>query len=306
MGRRKKNKQKGQNRADPKFTRGRWSEGRQNVTVNTQGLGMPDRYETTLRYCVNFQLSGTATGASKVFNLNSLFDPDRSGTGGQPQNYDQIAAFYGTYWVPQCKWKVELVNANATVTDVAVLVSDDASTVDYADMIMQPRSWSRMLTLSEGGGARAIHRGTTKIATLHGQRFIEADPEDYSNVNASPSDTAVLIIDAQAHNGASAYVVDCIVTLDYDCVFMGRKRLPPSLSLLHNSRKAMIPAKTASDVPIIGPLTKQVQPEKDASRLSEFEDPDVATLATMKPEVIGHLFLQFMRNLSSDSVQQPP
>lgn len=207
----------------------KWSEGSQNQTLNQQGLGMPDRYETTLRYSKNFTLSGTGTGAAQVYNLNSLFDPDRSGVGTQPQNFDQIAAFYGTYWVSGCRWTVEMVNGNSVLTDVATLVSDDASTVDYPDMIMNPRSYKKILALNSSGECRAKFSGYTKMATLHGQRYIEADNEDFAAVTASPTDTAVLIIDAQAHDGSNAYSVAGIVTLDYDCVFMGRKRTTPSL-----------------------------------------------------------------------------
>lgn len=220
---------KGGKRANPTRTsRNRWRPAHQNVTINEHGLGFPDRYETTLRYAAKFGITGSGSGSAKVFNLNSLYDPDRSGIGGQPQNYDQISQFYGTYWVAGCKWSVELVNANDMVVHCATLVSDDATTVDFSDIIMQPRSRKRTLGTSGSGAARWSVGGYCKTGTLHGQNYIEADPEDYASVGASPNDTAVLVVDAEAADGSTAYHVDCLVTLDYDCIFMGRKRVSPS------------------------------------------------------------------------------
>lgn len=61
---------------------------------------MPDRLYTKLRY--REQLSFTQlTGAlaDQVYRPMSLFDPDLTGTGGQPYGFDQWTQFYGYYTV---------------------------------------------------------------------------------------------------------------------------------------------------------------------------------------------------------------
>ncbi len=39
------------------------------------------------------------TGSEYVFRLNSLYDPDLTGTGHQPYGFDQFAALYSRYKV---------------------------------------------------------------------------------------------------------------------------------------------------------------------------------------------------------------
>lgn len=47
------------------------------------------------------------------YDLNSLFDPDESGIGHQPTNYDQLMAIFEEYCVYAVKYKVQISNATA-------------------------------------------------------------------------------------------------------------------------------------------------------------------------------------------------
>lgn len=62
--------------------------------------GFPTDLRTTLKYSDVITLTSTGNAvASYVFRMNSLFDPDFSGTGHQPYYFDQLAALYSRYCV---------------------------------------------------------------------------------------------------------------------------------------------------------------------------------------------------------------
>jgi hypothetical protein len=75
--------------------------------VIRQPTGLPDRLYVKLIYreAVAFSQAGGAVG-DNVYRGNSLFDPDLTGTGGQPSGFDQWAAFYATYTVLGSKCEV--------------------------------------------------------------------------------------------------------------------------------------------------------------------------------------------------------
>lgn len=68
------------------------------VTNNRWMNGVPRDLVAKMMWSANFAItcSAGATG-NYQFRLNSLYDPDFSGTGSQPQLYDQLIGFY-TFW----------------------------------------------------------------------------------------------------------------------------------------------------------------------------------------------------------------
>lgn len=63
-----------------------------------KGIGLPDRFYTKLRYTQNIAMSSTLGGlAVQQMRGNSLFDCDLTGTGAQPQYFDQICASSALY-----------------------------------------------------------------------------------------------------------------------------------------------------------------------------------------------------------------
>lgn len=72
--------------------------------------GVPDRVITKFKYQDQIYLT-SATTVQHVFRINSLYDPDSTGTGHQPRGYDQWAAMYEKYRVNACKVSVSIVNA---------------------------------------------------------------------------------------------------------------------------------------------------------------------------------------------------
>jgi len=69
---------------------------------------MPNVFATSLHYRESILLSSTAMlpTAFNNFSMNSLFDPNRTGTGHQPYGFDQLSTFYNRYYVTGSKMTV--------------------------------------------------------------------------------------------------------------------------------------------------------------------------------------------------------
>jgi len=51
-------------------------------------------------------------GTDYAFRLNSMYDPNFSGTGHQPQGYDQMASVYGRYTVYKVRLSIRITAAS--------------------------------------------------------------------------------------------------------------------------------------------------------------------------------------------------
>lgn len=85
--------------------------------TRTVNAPLPQTFRTSLEYAQYYQLQPTATDiAERTFRLNSLFDPDLTGTGHQPRGFDELASFYGRYTVVGCTIQVHLLNSFTTAS----------------------------------------------------------------------------------------------------------------------------------------------------------------------------------------------
>lgn len=70
-------------------------------------IGLPDKFTTRLRYVDQIQLDANASTISAyVYRANDLYDPDVTGTGHQPNPFDQMMQFYRTACVIGSRIKV--------------------------------------------------------------------------------------------------------------------------------------------------------------------------------------------------------
>jgi len=91
---------------------------------------IPNKVTVTLKY-VQLNSSNGAV-VDQVFNINSMFDPDRTGTGHQPLGFDQYSGFFNKYRVYKCKVTVQAVQTG-TGTSVIGLLADNVTSA-YAGM----------------------------------------------------------------------------------------------------------------------------------------------------------------------------
>jgi len=78
------------------------------TVVTTSEDGFPSRMGVKLCYADYKPFTPSTAVASQVWCANSMFDPDTTGTGGQPYNYDDFAIEYKRYRVRSCEIEAQV------------------------------------------------------------------------------------------------------------------------------------------------------------------------------------------------------
>lgn len=108
------------------------------VNVNRALQPIPQRYIVKQKYSQTFPINASSY-TTYGFNLNSVYDPDRSSTGHQPYGYDQLSALYNRYRVISCNWRIN-VASDSVVRAVAMATNDFTGFAGVSDMVERPRA----------------------------------------------------------------------------------------------------------------------------------------------------------------------
>jgi hypothetical protein len=200
------------------------------TVVSLNQLVCPIRMRTKLRYSERVGLTSTAgILTSTVFWGNNLFDPNFTGTGSQPEGFDQWALLYDSYTVYRSRIKVTIAATGAT-TSVnsfrAVLMPQTTSNLDTTidDAAASPLA-VEIFNQGSTNPARILRR-SLPVCTVVGVRPEEVlDNPNYSAlVTASPTEGFFWQIYLQAMDLASTVVAFAYIEIDYYVDFSGRKK----------------------------------------------------------------------------------
>lgn len=189
-----------------------------------------------MHYGANLVLSaGTSNlyGTEHIFTLNSIFDPDWTGTGHQPYGHDSVQSLYNKYKVSACKIEIIINDPDADGMIVAATIQPPAGTATLAGKGIefvkeQPMSTTR--TINDSGKQTVMINSMVPIQAVSGLSPIQykADTSLFAaNFGASPSAIPKLrIAAATCRTGTPS--VNIRVKLTYFCQFYDRKVLPTS------------------------------------------------------------------------------
>jgi len=158
MGKRKRRTQWGaEAKKKPKYTK--------SFTLSKSDYGFPDKFRTRLRYCdtIQFTAAGGAAQAN-TFRLNSIYDPDLSGSGHQPMYHDTLALIYGKYRVLGARIKVDfamrspptLAGVEYGPTVVGVITSANNSLQSSGSNQLLEQNNNSVKILGDKGGSAAV------------------------------------------------------------------------------------------------------------------------------------------------------
>lgn len=172
-------------------------------TVNLVGRSLnpiPQRMIVKHKYATSVSVAaGGGALASYIFNLNSMWDPDRTGTGHQPYGRDTYATLYNRYRVISCSYRVACIPSTpARVIQIAALPSNIAPGVtSMFEVREQPRC---KYVLQQPGAAQKILSGKVYIPSLVGRTKAQymADDNYQAQIGSSPSELALLNLYAGA------------------------------------------------------------------------------------------------------------
>jgi len=162
----------------------------------------------------------TVVGTQQLFNMNSVFDPDRTGTGHQPYGYDQMASLYNRYRVLRFNYRVDFgpAAANYWVSIVPVnglLSSSISNQTTFEASCEVPRAKSCIVS---GAGVTITMSGMIELNQFNGVTKTEyiADDRFESPIGSSPAELMVLYLGFYNPQLASL-TPSYIVTLEYYC-----------------------------------------------------------------------------------------
>lgn len=168
--------------------------------------------------------------ASYIYRMNSTFDPDFSGVGGQPYGRDQIAAIYTKYRVDGFRWNVSMSPASVGLglcTSVAVCPA--ATSTAYTiiqDMANMP--WGHAgVAPGTAPPFRAV--GGFQLREFLGQsheQFV-GDDSNEAPIGSNATTAAFFHIGAQNNQGTTQ-VCTFVVTLTYITTYFLPAVMPPS------------------------------------------------------------------------------
>lgn len=160
---------------------------------------MPDVYTTQLKYTDD--ISQTNISGSLTFNLNSVYDPYRTGVGGQPMGRDQLAGLYNRYKVLSCRYKINVYNSTKALKIAVAPINGSTEATTIEELEQQPYAKKRILS-AVGGNDRTMLKGAISMKRIMGRSIL--DERDEATVSASPAEVAMLQFDYRSVDGASA------------------------------------------------------------------------------------------------------
>jgi len=194
---------------------------------NPRYTGFPDQLGITHKFCTTLSLS-SASGimANYIFSCNGLYDPNITGTGGQPLYFDQCAALYDHYTVKASRCKIMLAGNGSTAGPqvYACLALDDDTNTSYtsvADLISDDvASWG--LT---GGVANKPLYLKAKWNAKKTEGIVDAatDPNMSGTIAANPAEQSYYRLAIQEAGFSSTVTVNFLVEIEYDTVWRERK-----------------------------------------------------------------------------------
>lgn len=144
-----------------------------------------------LRYNADLTLSSPVAsgqfGTEHVFRLNSLFDPDKTGTGHQPYGFDALAVAYNRYKVVGATVEIMVNDPQEDGMALGVMFTNPSNystntlNAEYMDAIGEKQQ-TFIIRVNDSGNQKVYRRFNLSMARLAGITKLQfkADPDNYT------------------------------------------------------------------------------------------------------------------------------
>lgn len=202
-----------------KFTKRRFKRTNQTTLFNRSVNDViARRFITRLKYCDSGTISPTIAGSdTDLFNLNSIYDPDRTHAGHQPKGRDQLSVLYQRYRVFAASWKVQFHKVLDEDVTFYVLPQNSAST-----LINSPLSAIAELAYSKTKVAKrdagSLFTGFMSLPKLTGQtpsQYKAGTEYQGQSMDMSPTEIMTLAVGAFSHASAPSDVHNYDIEIVY-------------------------------------------------------------------------------------------
>lgn len=172
------------------------------LNYNNTYCPFPSKLVTNMKYVESVQVNPTALTYAYAWNMNSMFDPNRTGTGHQPMYRDTLATVYNRYRVRKCSYRITVSNLNTPARICIVPVNNTNSPADLNDASEMIYSKTMIVGKQEGGGnSIKTITGSMDLRKLLGENI--TDDRDQAAVGNSPSNVVVLLVLFETLDGST-------------------------------------------------------------------------------------------------------
>lgn len=200
------------------------SKGRKTVNINRALQPIPQRYICKMKYSETF--NAPTISPYVRLNLNSIFDPNRSGGGHQPYGHDTMQTLYNRYRVINCSYIVRGYSGTDAVRFGALPANEEVSPTTMSELVENPRCRFKH---AFPNGLQGVIRGSVHIPSLVGRTKAQymADDRYQAQMGASPQELAILNVFGQNVLDGNVQVL-YTVELTYTVEFFDVKNLAQS------------------------------------------------------------------------------
>lgn len=180
------------------------------TNVNRAIQPFAQRYICKMKYSDSVQVTGPGLAglAAFRFNLNSIFDPNQTGTGHQPYGHDTLSILYNRYRVISCKYVISAIATGGTSGNqysiVAALPANESVNVTGGINEVQENPRCNFITQAPSAALKVL-KGTVHLPSLMGRTKSQymADDRYQATYGTSPNEFAILNVYAGLLNGAA-------------------------------------------------------------------------------------------------------
>lgn len=197
--------------------------------ANRGGTLWPERIFTKLKYSEFLAFTSTSGAVTaNVFNANSLFDPNRTGTGHQPMGFDQLAVLYSRYRVFGSKitcrcFQIGTGTAAATQGSVSILSSASNTASSQPDGITE-RDAGVTRSVGANTPTQQMLSASARTGTPRGETAakVRQDPNYEAGIGASPATETYWIVYYNTSDQTTTSTCNIECEIEFDCEFFAR------------------------------------------------------------------------------------
>jgi len=191
----------------------------------------------TVQYYTDISITGTSAAGTYVMSANGLFDPDITGTGGQPMGFDQMMVFFNHYTVLRSRIRVVFDNVTGGGVLATVALSTNASstpTTVVENLIENGDVTFQKLGFAGAFGSSCTLKRTLDVGKYQGLRNIIDDPDMRGDAASNPTEQSYYHLSVWDQVGATSISVQAQMLIEYDTIFHEPRK--GTLSLLRKER----------------------------------------------------------------------
>lgn len=177
-------------------------------------FGMSKRLK--MKYCDYFSINPVVNVIiGRLFNLNSTFDPDRTGIGHQPLGRDQMATYFNRYRVHSCSYKITAICSTANASPfLGFAASNESLAPTDASGIAEISRTSTLMAYQQ----KHVLRGKIDLAILNGKSKDSYEDDELTAAHSGNDPTEIMLGSLFVHSDANCnirYVIELIYDTEW-------------------------------------------------------------------------------------------